>query len=201
MDAIIIAAIAKGGYLGIFLLMVLENVVPPVPSEVIMGLGGVLVERGRMDFWLLLLIGTTGATAGNLFWFWLGRRWGYVGMRPFVERHGRWLTIEWADIERAAVFFRKHGQWVVFVMRFSPFMRTLISLPAGMTGMGLGRFVLFTFTGTLIWNAGLIMAGGALARHLGESQHWLGIATLTAIGLGLVWYVRRVWIWRPRADR
>ena len=95
MDDVIINAIERGGYAGIFLLMALENIIPPIPSEVIMGIGGVLVARGAMDFWPLLLAGTAGSTAGNLVLFWLGQRYGYKRLQPFVERWGRWLTVEW----------------------------------------------------------------------------------------------------------
>ncbi|KAK0339599.1 hypothetical protein LTR94_033874, partial [Friedmanniomyces endolithicus] len=100
MTTFILDAIARGGYIGIFLLMALENVIPPIPSEVIMGLGGIAVARGEMEMLPLLLWGTAGTTAGNVFWYEIGRRLGYARFRPFVERHGRWLTLEWDDVER-----------------------------------------------------------------------------------------------------
>ena len=89
MTDFIINWIVWGGYIGIFLLMALENVVPPIPSEVIMGLGGIAVARGEMEMLPLLLWGTAGTTAGNVFWYEIGRRLGYARFRPFVERHGR----------------------------------------------------------------------------------------------------------------
>ena len=94
MHGLIIEAIARGGYFGIFVLMVLENVFPPIPSEVIMGIGGVLVARGDMTFWPLMIAGTLGTVAGNYAWYWIGDRWGYERTRPFVDRWGRWLTID-----------------------------------------------------------------------------------------------------------
>src|SRR6186713_1623309 len=135
MHEFIIEAIARGGYLGILFLMVIENVFPPIPSEVIMGIGGVLVARGVMDFWPLLLVGTVGSTAGNYVWYWIGDKWGYERLAPVVDRWGRWLTLEWEDVENATRFFQRHGQWIVLVLRCSPFMRSLISLPAGLTHM------------------------------------------------------------------
>ena len=95
MDTLILDIIARGGYLGIFFLMALENIIPPVPSEMIMGIGGLLVQRGDMAFWPLLLIATAGTTAGNYFWYWLGHRYGYERLEPFVARWGRWLTLDW----------------------------------------------------------------------------------------------------------
>ena len=145
-----------GGYWGIFFLMIAENVFPPIPSELIMGLGGVFVARGKMDFWPLLAVGTAGTVIGNYFWCALGDQLGYQRLRPIVERWDRWLTLEWNEVEKASAFFRRHGQWVVFAMRFSPFLRTIISLPAGLTHMSRWRFVLFTTAGSAIWNVVLI---------------------------------------------
>ena len=152
MDQFIINAIEQGGYIGIFLLMALENVVPPVPSEVIMGIGGLLVGQGKMEFWPLLLVGTLGTTAGNWFWFWLGDSFGYKRLQPFVDRWGRWLTVDWQHIVNAQLFFTRHGHWVIFFLRFSPFLRTIISLPAGLMHMPKWKFFTFTFAGSLIWN-------------------------------------------------
>ena len=93
MHELIIDTIARGGYWGIALLMAIENIFPPIPSEVIMGIGGVLVARGTMEFWPLIVAGTLGSTAGNYAWYWVGDRWGYRRLAPFVARHGRWLTV------------------------------------------------------------------------------------------------------------
>ena len=131
MNEAILSLIEAGGYWGIFALMVIENVFPPIPSEVIMGLGGMAVARGTMSFWPLLLVGTVGSTLGNYAWFLVGDRLGYRRLQPIVTRWGRWLTLEWRDVERATAFFQRHGQWIVFALRFSPLLRTMISLPAG----------------------------------------------------------------------
>ena len=140
-----IRLIEQGGYWGIGFLMAIENVFPPIPSELIMGLGGIAVARGSMSFWPLLAVGTIGSTLGNYVWFLIGDRLGYERLRPFVRRWGRWLTMEWRDVERAAAFFRRRGQWIVFALRFSPFLRTMISLPAGLTHMKHWKFLAFTF--------------------------------------------------------
>ena len=198
MHEFIIEAIARGGYLGIALLMAIENVFPPIPSEVIMGIGGVLVARGEMEFWPLLAAGTVGCTVGNWFWFWIGDSWGYKRLAPFIEEHGRWLTLDWEHIEQASRFFQRHGQWVVFFLRFSPFLRTIISLPAGLSHMSKWRFLVFTFLGAGIWNVLLILGGELLATWLEESQDVIGWIILGAIGLALAGYVWRVLTWKPR---
>ncbi len=190
--------IEGGGYWGIAFLMVIENVFPPIPSEVIMGLGGIAVARGRMDFWPLMLAATAGSTLGNYVWYLIGRSMGYERLRPFVNRFGRWLTMEWEDVEAVVAFFQRHGQWVVFAVRFAPVMRTMISLPAGLTRMGHGRFLLFTFAGAAIWNAVLVGAGYYLRRNFGEIEKYTGpFATGTLALVGVV-YLWRVITWKKR---
>ena len=201
MHELIIRAIEQGGLVGIFLLMALENIFPPIPSEFIMGLGGVAVSRGTMDFWPLMISGTVGSTLGNYAWYWLGDHWGKTRLEPFVERWGRWLTMEWEDVEKARGFFRRHGPWVVFVFRFTPIFRTMISLPAGLAHMGVWRFLAFTFAGAFIWNLLLVEGGRRLADWLEESQHILGWIILGFIGLALVGYLWRVVAWKPRDKR
>lgn len=198
MTDFIISWIAWGGYLGIFLLMALENVVPPIPSEVIMGLGGMAVARGHMAMLPLLLWGTAGTTAGNVFWYVLGRRMGYRRFRPFVERHGRWLTMEWEDVERLHRFFARRGGWVVFVFRFLPTFRTMVSLPAGMSAMPTWRFLAWTFAGSLIWNTMLGAAGYYLGSRYSALDHYVGPAGVALTVLALGAYLYRVATWRPR---
>ena len=199
MDQFVISLVEAGGYWGIFFLMVLENVFPPIPSELIMGLGGVFVARGRMEFWPLLAVGTAGTVVGNYVWYYAGDRMGYERLRPFVDRWGRWLTLEWDEIEKASEFFRKHGQWVVFAMRFSPFLRTIISLPAGLTHMPKWRFVLFTTAGSAIWNVLLIMGGQLLGQKLDHAEQIIGWLTIASVVVLAVWYLWRTIRWTPKS--
>lgn len=194
----ILNIIAAGGYVGIFFLMALENIFPPIPSELIMGLGGINVANGRMEFWPLLVAGSLGSTAGNYVWYMIGRSFGYQRLRPFVDRWGRWLTLEWEDVEQMNAFFRRHGHWVVFAVRFSPLLRTLISLPAGLAHMGRVKFLVYTLAGTTIWNIMLIGAGYYLGTNFDELERYTGpVAVLTGLVIILV-YVWRVFTWKPR---
>lgn len=187
----IVNLIEQGGYWGIALLMFVENVFPPIPSELIMGAGGIAVARGTMEFWPLLITGTLGSTLGNYVWFALGDRLGYRRLHPIIDRWGRWLTMRWSDVEAATGFFQRHGQWVVFAMRFSPFLRTMISLPAGLSHMKHAKFLLFTFAGAAVWNTLLIKGGQWLARYLDKvhavSGPLIGAMILLAIA---------AWGWR-----
>ncbi|MDB5696538.1 MAG: alkaline phosphatase [Sphingomonas bacterium] len=200
MTDFILDAIARGGYLGIFLLMALENVVPPIPSEVIMGLGGMAVARGDLALAPLILVGTAGTTVGNYFWYWIGRHVGYERFRPFIERHGRWLTLEWRDVERIHRFFLERGGWVIFVFRFMPVFRTIVSLPAGAARMPLPRFLLWTFAGSAIWITILALAGLLLGSRFQELDRLVGpLAIASFVGVALV-YLYRVATWKPRVD-
>jgi membrane protein DedA with SNARE-associated domain len=194
----IIRLIEHGGYWSVALLMVLENLIPPIPSELILGLAGIAVSRGVMDFWPVLTAGTIGSTLGNYAWFVLGQRVGYRRLRPFIDRWGRWLTVEWSEVERGSGFLRRHGKWAVFFLRFSPVLRTMISLPAGLVHMSHWRFLAFTLAGTAVWNTLLIMGGEWLGDAFSEAERWLtwGVVGLTV--LTVAWYVWRVFSMKPR---
>lgn len=198
MTEFILNLIAWGGYIGIFILMTLENVFPPIPSEVIMGLGGMAVARGDMDMTPLLIVATLGTTLGNMFWYGVGRWIGIARLKPFVERYGRWLTLTWDEVEQLNRFFNRHGLWVVFFFRFLPTFRTMISLPAGMAKMGMPRFLLATFVGSAIWNAVLAYAGLLLGSRFEELQVYVGpVAILTTAAVVAVWAYRVV-TWKRR---
>lgn len=192
--------IDAGGYWGIFLLMVLENVFPPVPSELIMGIGGIRVGQGQMDMSLLLLAGTLGTTVGNYFWYMAGRLLGFERLKPLVDRYGRWATMEWKDVEALDRLFGKYGQGAVFVFRFLPVFRTMISLPAGLFRMGHIRFLLWTAAGALVWNVVLAYAGYLLGYHFNQIDKYVGpIATVCVVG-AVIAYLWRLFTWKPTPE-
>ncbi len=197
----IIEAIARGGYLGIVLLMAVENIFPPIPSEVIMGLGGINVAQGRMRFVPLLIAGTLGSVAGNYVWYLAGVKLGLARLRPLVDRWGRWLTIEWEDIETADRFFKKRGHLVVFFLRFSPFLRTVISLPAGLSGMRPLKFMAYTMAGAAVWNTVLIGAGFYLGQNYAALERYTTPIAIGFVVLSVIVYVWRLIRWKPRAER
>ena len=197
----ILTIIDRLGYLGIAILMALENIFPPLPSEAIMGAGALSMANGGMQFWPLLIAGTLGTLAGNYMWYWIGVRVGYERLGPIVDRWGRWLTLEWEDVERAVRFFRKHGQWAVFVLRATPVMRTMISLPAGLARMNVWRFLVFTAAGAAIWNALLIAGTVWIAKRFAEAQEWLGWGVVAILIVALAGYLWRFARWKPRAER
>ena len=199
MTEFLLTLLDKGGYLGIFILMMLENVFPPIPSEVIMGAAGVLVARGDMTFGTLWVVATAGTVVGNLFWYWIGVRWSEEQLKAIIDRWGRWLTFEWDEFTKARNIFRKHGDWIVFLLRFSPVLRTIVSLPAGLAKMKLWRFVLFTALGSAIWNGILIFGGSALAPLVERFEKLAGYGVVAFVLLGVAIYVYRVVTWQPVA--
>ena len=195
MTDFILNLMAAGGYCGVALLMALENIVPPIPSEVIMGLGGMGVARGDFDLTALLIAGTLGSVVGNYAWYEVGRRIGHERLRPFVDRWGRWLTLNWSEVERVVAFFNRHGGPIVFAARFMPFFRTMISLPAGMARMGWVRFVLYTAAGSLIWNGVLVWAGYTLGTRFGDLARYTGPVAIAIGAAILLGYFYRVVTW------
>jgi membrane protein DedA with SNARE-associated domain len=153
-----------------------------------------------MQLGWLLLAGTVGSVIGNYFWYALGRKFGYRGLKPFVDRWGRWLTVDWQDVEAITRFFHDRGGWVIFVFRFMPSFRTIISLPAGMAKMPRWRFLVATSAGTTIWNIILAGAGILLDRNFEQLDRYIGplaIATMVAV---LGYYAYRVVTWKPRKE-
>jgi membrane protein DedA with SNARE-associated domain len=197
MTATLLEWLNQGGYIGIFLLMMAENVFPPIPSEVIMGAAGVLVAKGEMTFAAVWVVATAGTLAGNLFWYWVGVRWREEQLKRIIDRWGRWLTFEWDEFTRARDIFRKHGDGIVFVLRFSPVLRTIVSLPAGLAHMKLWRFCLFTFLGSAIWNAILIFGGRAAAPLVERFETVAGWGVIAMVLAGVAFYIYRVATWKP----
>lgn len=179
--------VAEGGYPAIALLMFLENVFPPIPSEIIMPLAGAEAANGKLAIVGVVLAGSIGSLAGALLWYALARWLGGERLKAWSAKHGRWTTLSVQDIEWAERLFRKCGTPLVFGGRLVPTVRTLVAIPAGIFAMPLVRFVPLTLAGTLFWEGGLAYAGYALGEEYRKVQDYLNPAT-TAILLGLLGY-------------
>lgn len=189
--------VARGGYLGVFLLMLAENIVPPIPSELIMPLAGFTAARGQLGFVAVVIAGTAGSVLGALFWYRVGRRLGAERVKRFAARHGRWLTLSPADVDRAIARFGRRGATAVFFGRLVPTVRTLISVPAGIAGMPLPAFLAWTTLGTGLWTALLAGAGYLLQGQYGLVADYLDPVSAVAVGLIAAWYLYRVVTFRP----
>ena len=184
--------VEDGGLWGVALLMFLENVFPPTPSEVIMPLAGYAAAQGQIDLWGAVAAGSLGSLAGTSVWYALGCWVGTPRLKRWTARHGRWLTLTPAEVDRASDWFERRGPWAVFLGRLVPAVRTLISVPAGMARMPPGRFLLFTGLGTAIWTALLALAGYLLGSRYEAVSDWMGPVSNVVVGAVLLWYLYRV---------
>lgn len=187
----ITALIDQLGLPGVALMMFLENVFPPIPSELIMPLAGFNAAQGRMGLVGVILAGTLGSLAGAVLWYLLGRAVGTARLRRLAARHGRWLTVTPGELDRADAWFDRHGGVAVFLGRLVPTVRTLISIPAGLSGMPLGRFLAWSGLGTLIWTTLLALAGYLLEDTYHRVEGWVNPVS-TVVVLGIV----GLYLWR-----
>ena len=193
-----IRLIDQTGYVGIFLLMFLETIFPPIPSEVIMPVAGQRTVDGPLSLWGVIASGTAGAMLGNLFWYALARVIGLKRFRPFIEKHGRWLTMDWDDVEKAEKLFGRFGGTIVSVGRMLPTIRSIVSIPAGLLSMRLKTFLIWSTLGTVIWTTALACAGWVLGKAFTDVEKVLGPLSTAIIVLIVVAYVWRQLTWRRR---
>jgi membrane protein DedA with SNARE-associated domain len=184
--------VEQTSYLGVMLLMLLENVFPPIPSEIIMPLAGYHAASGGPHIAGVIIAGTLGSLLGALLWYWVGKKLGLDRVLRFSRRHGRWLTLAPKDVSRVQRWFEKHCGKSVLLGRMVPTIRTLISIPAGIVEMPLGRFVLLTTIGSAIWTSGLALAGYALGAQYTVVERYLGPVTNVIFGAIVAAYLYRV---------
>jgi membrane protein DedA with SNARE-associated domain len=195
----IIRLIEQSGYLGIGFLMFLETVFPPVPSEVIMSIAGVTAAQGKLDIYGVIAAGTAGAMLGNIVWYLAARALGVDRLRPFVARHGRWLTLDWREIERAERWFARFGTFFVFMGRLLPTVRSLVSIPAGLLRMRFKSFFIASTIGTAGWTAILAAAGYQLQQNVEDVGQFIGPISNAIIAVLIGGYLWRLWRFKPEA--
>lgn len=183
----VLDVIAALGYVGLALLLIAENLFPPIPSEVVLPLAGFLVGRGDLGFWQALLASTFGSVAGALILYVLGR----YGGRKLVLRYGRFLHVDEDRLDRADGWFRRYGDWVVLFARVVPFARSVVSIPAGTMKMPAVRFTALTALGSLAWNTLLIGAGVVLGANWQRVEAWIGsysevVLVVAAVGVAIL---------------
>ncbi|CCA92535.1 DedA family protein [Novosphingobium sp. PP1Y] len=185
------------GYVGIALLMFLENVFPPIPSELIMPLAGFNAARGEMNIFLVIPSGSIGSLAGATLWYFIGRWIGEDRLKRWAGRHGRLFTLSASDIDTVNTWFDRHNEKAVLIGRLVPAVRTLISVPAGLFEMRLDRFLLFSSIGTAAWTALLTLAGYLLGERYQLLSDYLNPVSDVIVGGIVLYYVYRVFTWKP----
>lgn len=190
------------GAVGVALLVALESIVPPIPSEVVLAMAGYLASEGRFHLVVIVLAATAGSLLGALVLYWLGAALG-------EERLKRWLDhiplVDRDDLEKADRWFERYGRWAVLIGRVVPVVRSLVSVPAGANRMPLGEFVLLTTLGSGVWNSLIVGLGFALGSRwedVDRYSSWFNYAIFAIFAVMIVsWVVKKVRKRRARRDR
>ena len=188
----VVGTIEGSGYAGIFFLMVLENIFPPIPSELIIPLVGFAAAEGDLNIVLAILAATLGAVVGAIPWYVLGRAFGLERVKKLSEKHGRLTTMSPSDVDLAQKWFDKHDGAAVFVGRLIPTVRTLISVPAGVARMKLPPFFIYTALGSAVWTTLLALLGYVLQSQYTLVEEYLNPVSNAVVIIIVGWYLYRV---------
>ncbi len=177
------------GYFGIALLMFLDNIFPPIPSEIIMPSAGYTASQGTLTLMGVIMAGSIGSLLAAAVLYWIGYQFSHAAIFRFVDRYGKYLFIKTEDVKKSLHWFEQHGHRIVFFGRMVPAVRSLISIPAGMSRMPFWKFMLFSGLGTVIWTTFLACVG----FYFGENQAFMqqifsrvGYVILSLVLLGII---------------
>ncbi|EAC8433994.1 DedA family protein [Listeria monocytogenes] len=199
METWITSIMADFGYIGIFILIMVENLFPPIPSEIILTFGGFMTTVTSLNVVMVIIVATLGSVVGAILLYKVASYFGKERLTKIVLKYGRILRLKESDIERAENFFLKYGSWAVFLCRMIPLIRSLISIPAGMTKMKMSKFLILTTAGSLLWNTVLIGLGAMLGESWNEIVVFMDsfstiiysvIAITLVVGLGFFFRAR-----------
>lgn len=192
MFALVAGLIGRGGSIGVFVLMLIENLVPVIPSELVLPLAGFEAAQGRLSPMPALLCATAGSVGGAFAWYEFGRRLGAERLEAWAARHGRWMTVTPSEVRKGAAWLRNHGVLAVSLGRCVPGVRGVISIPAGVVGMGRLPFLVSCTIGSLCWSALLMGAGCLLKHNYVAVEHWVGPSSTGALLLCAAIYITRL---------
>ncbi len=187
------------GYFGVAALIALENVFPPLPSELILPLAGFETGRGQFNYVLMVIAATVGSVIGAIVLYYVAHFVGEHRIRALIRRYGKWFQVTEKDLDRADAWFDRYSSLAVLICRCIPLVRSLVSLPAGLRRMNMARFLLFTAIGSAVWNAALIGAGWALGDNwevVGQYVGYFQYVVIALVVLGVAWF-----FWRRLANR
>ena len=203
MQEIIINLMNQFGYIGVFLLIAIENIFPPIPSEVILTFGGYMTTYSNLNVPLVILFSTLGSVVGAIVLYFIGKILNKERLMKIVSgKIGKILCLKSEDIEKADTWFDNKGYKSVFFCRFVPIVRSLISIPAGMSEMNIPKFLIYTTIGSLIWNSVLVILGSIVG------ENWESIAnifdtysTIALIVLIIIFIVFVIWFYKKKVKK
>jgi membrane protein DedA with SNARE-associated domain len=184
-----ISIISSVGYFGLFLLMTMESMILPVPSEMVMPFAGFLISGGKMEFVLVVLFSTLGSLLGSLISYSIG----IYGGNRFVKKYGKYFLLNEEHLVKTEEWFSKKGELTIFIGRFVPIVRHVISIPAGIGKMNLKKFMLYTVLGAGIWNAFLAYIGYVLGnnwtsiKEYADYISWGVLVIIVIVGMYFLW--------------
>jgi membrane protein DedA with SNARE-associated domain len=189
------------GYFGVFLLLFIENIFPPLPSELIAPFCGYMAARGELNLPAVIVAAVLGSMAGQMPWYYAGRILGKKRVLALSAKYGRWLTVTPHEVDRVFGWFDRFGAASVFFGRMIPAIRAVISIPAGIAAMPLGKFLAYSLAGTTIWMGGLTYAGYRLGQNYELVEKYMGPGTKIVVVLVVVVYAVRLGLSfrKPRA--
>lgn len=183
MEDWIFSIIENYGYLGVFLIIVIENVFPPIPSEIVLPFSGFMTTKTELSVAMMIAASTAGSVVGGTILYYIGTILDVERLEKIVDRWGKYLQLKRDDVHKADAWFDRYGIWTVFFCRMVPLLRSLISVPAGMSNMKMPLFLLFTLLGTAIWNTLLIVIGAKLG------ENWTQILSYTEVYSDIIYAV------------
>jgi len=190
--------IQHAGYPGIAVLMAMESMILPVPSEAVMPFAGFLIFDGTLTWLGVIIASTIGSIVGSLVSYWIGAK----GGRPLVQRWGKYVLVSHHDLAITERFFQRRGRWAVFISRFIPVVRHIISIPAGVAKMPLQKFLTTTILGATLWNTFLAWVGFTLGQNwesLRKYSEKIDLAVLAFLFLTIAAFLYRHWRTRDRS--
>lgn len=191
----IVNTINSLGYIGIALLMALENIFPPIPSELIMPLAGFTVSQGKLQFLSVVIAGTIGSLLGATPWYFLGKYWGLKRTKKIADKYGKWLTVSGEDVEKAKKWFDRRGYAATALGRLVPGIRTYISIPAGISKMPLIPFLIYSTAGSIVWVSLLTYSGYILGENYERVGAYLkpisAFVLIAVLSISIYWIIKR----------
>lgn len=184
--------IKNTGYFGLVFLMFIENVFPPIPSEIVVPMAGYLVSQEKMTMLGVILATTLGSMLGAILFYYLGYKLGTERLKTWCNNHGKWVAISSDDVDKTQRWFDRYGLWGVFLFRLVPGLRSLISLPAGIAKIPLFSFLLLSTLGSAVWNIILATSGYYLGRQFSNVEQWTSPISMLIITSLFLWYVWRI---------
>jgi membrane protein DedA with SNARE-associated domain len=177
-----ISVISSIGYFGVLILMIMESMILPIPSELVMPFAGFLISSGEMNFWIIVIFATIGSLIGSLISYYIGA---YGGNR-FVRRYGKYFLLNEEHLMKTEQWFSKKGELTIFIGRFVPIVRHVISIPAGIGKMSLKKFMFYTVIGAGLWNAFLTYIGFVLGNNWEEIKHYADYVSWAILGIIII---------------